>query len=341
MGDEPRLLEQARIAMRREHKSVRTERAYCDWIERFIRFSSMRHPRELGAPDVERFLNHLAVTMEVAAATQNQALSALLYLYRRVLRIELPWLDGLERARRPKRLPTVLARPEVRTLLGRLAHPSDLIGRLLYGSGLRLLEALRLRVKDLDWHRKVLVVRQGKGDKDRQTLLPDPVHEPLRRHLTFVRLQWERDLDRGAGHVELPNALATKLRGADRSWPWQWVFPATRTYQHQGSGQLRRHHLHETVVQRDFTRATREAGLTKRVTPHTLRHSFATHLLEDGYDIRTIQTLLGHKDVRTTMIYTHILGRGPLGVRSPLDRVVEDDPGLDRPVEPPAEDWDR
>lgn len=318
----------ARAVMRREHKSRRTEEAYCGWIVRFVSFSGMRHPRELGAADVERFLNDLAVNRRVAAATQNQALSALLYLYRRVLDVELPWLEGIERARRPRRLPTVLSRREVGALLRQFSHPVDLVAQLLYGSGLRLLECLRLRAKDLDFDRCVLTVRQGKGDRDRQTLLPEPLHGVLRRHLEVVRRQWTRDLDHGAGYVELPNALAAKLRGAQRSWPWQWVFPATRTYVDPASGFARRHHLHETVVQRDFGAATRAAGIPKRVTPHTLRHSFATHLLETGYDIRTIQTLLGHKDVRTTMIYTHLLGRGPLGVKSPLDSLVSEAPGL-------------
>lgn len=314
--------------MRREHKSRRTEEAYCGWIVRFVLFSGMRHPSEMGAPEVERFLNHLAVHQRVAAATQNQALSALLYLYRRVLGVDLPWLEGIERARRPRRLPTVLSRREVGALLRQFSHPVDLVAQILYGSGLRLLECMQLRVKDLDFDRCVLVVRQGKGNRDRQTLLPEPLHDVLRRHLDAVRGQWQSDLDRGAGYVELPNALAVKLRGAQRSWPWQWLFPATRTYVDRATGRTRRHHLHETLVQREFGSAARAAGIHKRVTPHTLRHSFATHLLESGYDIRTIQTLLGHKDVRTTMVYTHLIGRGPLGVKSPLDSLVDDSTGL-------------
>ena len=308
-----------RTRLRCQHRSRRTEQAYCDWVYRFLRFHSFRHPREMGQVEVQAFLNHLAVDRHVTAATQNQALSAILYLYKQVLEIDLPWLQGLIRAHKPVRLPTVLSRPEVRSLLSILEHPTDLVARLLYGSGLRLLEAMTLRIKDLDFDRPALTVRQAKGDRDRQTLLPPPLHEPLRRHLEAVRHQFEHDKQQGAGFVELPNALATKLRGADREWPWQWVFPATRTYLHRPTGKVRRHHLHETVVQRDVKQAVRLAGLSKRATPHTLRHSFATHLLEDGYDIRTIQLLLGHRDVRTTMIYTHVLGRGPLGVRSPLD----------------------
>lgn len=313
----PKLLDQVRIALRRTNRSRRTEEAYVGWVERYVRFSGMRHPRELGAADIERFLTHLAVVRKVAPATQNQALSALLYLYRTVLGIELPWLDGIERARRPHRLPTVLSRPEVGLLLRHLEHPVDIVARLLYGSGLRLLECLQLRVKDLDFERPSLTVRQGKGNRDRQTLFPEPLHTPMRRHLATVRAQHEQDLDAGAGYVALPGALARKLRGAEREWAWQWVFPATRTHIDRETGRTRRHHLHETVIQRDIAFAVRRAGLLRRATPHTLRHSFATHLLEDGYDIRTIQTLLGHKDVRTTMIYTHLLGRGPLGVRSP------------------------
>ncbi|MEZ6037409.1 MAG: integron integrase [Planctomycetota bacterium] len=308
-----------RERLRREHKSRRTEEAYCGWIERFIRFSGMRHPRDLGGEEVERFLNHLANQGRVAAATQSQALCALLFLYRKVLGVDLPWLDGLERVRRPRRLPSVMSRAEVRLLLQQMPPLTGLIARLLYGAGLRLLEGLQLRIKDLDFDRSCITVRQGKGDRDRQALLPTQLHAPLRRQVELVRAQHEADLRAGAGFVELPGALATKLRTADREWPWQWVFPATRTYLHPESGKVRRHHLHESVVQRDVTAAARLAGLPKRVTPHTLRHSFATHLLEDGYDIRTIQTLLGHRDVRTTMIYTHLVARGPMGVKSPLD----------------------
>ena len=319
MDPEPRLLDRVRQALKRSGRSHRTADSYVGWIERFVRFCGLRHPRELGPTDVERFLNHLANHRRVAAATQNQARAALLYLYRHVLAIDLPALDEIAPARRPHRLPTVLTRSEVARLLAELSHPTELVARLLYGSGLRLLECLRLRIKDLDFGRRAILVRQGKGNRDRQTLLPATLHAPLRRHLEVVRRQFDADRALGAGYVELPNALGSKLRGAQRDWNWQWVFPATRTYLHRESGLVRRHHLHETVVQRHVTQAARQAQLTKRATPHTLRHSFATHLLADGYDIRTIQSLLGHRDVRTTMIYTHLLGRGPLGVRSPLE----------------------
>ncbi len=321
--DRPSLLDAVRTTLRVHHYSPRTEEAYLAWIVRFLRFHHLRHPRELGAPDVERFLSWLATDRHVAAATQNQALGALLFLYQRVLGITLPWLDGLVRASRPTRLPTVLSRPEVATLLRHLHGPTRLIASLLYGSGLRLLESLHLRIKDLDFARHALLVREGKGDKDRSTLLPATLVGELKRHLNLVRRQHEADLAEGAGHVELPHALARKLPHASREWPWQWAFPATRFYVHPESGQRRRHHLHETVVQRAVHTAALTARLPKRVSCHTLRHSFATHLLEDGYDIRTIQKLLGHRDVRTTMIYTHVLNRGPEGVKSPLEAVAE------------------
>ena len=313
------LMDVMRTKLRVQHRSLRTEQAYCAWVERFLQFHSLRHPREMGAPEVQAFVNHLAVDRRVTASTQNQALSAILYLYKQVLEIELPWLEKLVHARKSVRLPVVLSRSEVRSLLSCLSHPSDLVARLLYGSGLRLLECLNLRVKDIDFDRSAITVRQGKGNRDRQTILPAPLRASLCRQLKAVRLQHQSDMAVGAGYVELPNALSEKIRGADRDWPWQWIFPATRTYEHATTGKLRRHHLHETVIQRDVKQAVRQAGLSKRATPHTFRHSFATHLLEDGYDIRTIQNLLGHKDVRTTMIYTHVLGRGPLGVQSPLD----------------------
>ena len=315
----PRLLDAVRQILRTEHYSRRTEEAYVAWIVRFVRFSGLRHPQDLGPVEVERFLTHLAVDGRVAAATQNQALAALLFLYGKVLGVKLPWLDGLVRVQRPARLPTVLDRAEVAGLLRHLPPLTNLVASLLYGSGLRLLECLQLRIKDLDFARSALTVREGKGDRDRQTLMPAPLHARLSRHLEQVRRQWDADVLAGAGHVELPHALARKYVHADREWPWQWVFPATRTYFHAETGTVRRHHLHETVVQKDVHLAVRLARISKHASPHTLRHSFATHLLEDGYDIRTIQKLLGHRDVRTTMIYTHVLGRGPQGVKSPLE----------------------
>src|SRR5881275_2599437 len=315
----PRLLDQVREALRLRHYSRRTERAYLGWIRRYIVFHGKRHPAEMGATEVSRFLSSLAVEGRVSASTQNKALAALLFLYGPVPGVELPWLDDLVRAVRPERLPVVLSRDEVRAVLLALRGTSRLMAVLLYGAGLRLLECARLRVKDFDFAANQIVVRSGKGDRDRVTLLPAVVRPALERQLARVRAQHERDLRAGAGWVELPHALARKYPNAGREWAWQWVFPATRTYTERTTGQRRRHHLHETVVQRAVHRAVREAGLTKPASCHTFRHSFATHLLEDGYDIRTVQELRGHRDVRTTMIYTHVLNRGPAGVRSPLD----------------------
>ncbi len=319
----PRLLDRVRAALRTRHYSRRTEHAYIAWIRRFIFFHGKRHPVEMGAPEITRFLTWLAVRGKVAASTQNQALGALLFLYREVLELDVPWLDGLVRARRPERLPVVLSRKEVRALLERLDGAPRLMAYLLYGAGLRLLECCRLRVQDVDFGSNQLVVRGGKGDKDRVTMLPAGVKADLAKHLESVRAQHERDLRDGAGWVELPTALARKYPNAAREWVWQWVFPATRIYVDGVTGQRRRHHLHESVLQRAVRHAALEAGLTKRASPHTLRHSFATHLLEDGHDIRTVQELLGHRDVTTTMIYTHVLNRGPAAVRSPADRIFD------------------
>ena len=314
-----RLLDQVHDAIRARHYSRRTERAYAGWIRRFVLFHGKRHPAEMGEPEVTVFLSHLATHRRVSASTQNQALSALLFLYRVVLRRELAWLDELVRAKRPARVPTVLSRSEVATLLAELDGVVRLVASLLYGAGLRLLEAMRLRVKDVDFERGEITVRDGKGRKDRVTLLPAAAREPLRRHLEQVRRQHEHDAAQGRGCVALPDALARKYPGAAGEWGWQWVFPATSHYRDRETGQLRRHHLHESVIQRAVKEAARRARLTKPATCHTLRHSFATHLLEAGYDIRTIQELLGHADVSTTMIYTHVLNRGGRGVRSPLD----------------------
>ena len=315
----PRLLDAVRNALRIRHYSRRTERAYLGWIRRYILFHGKRHPADMGAEEVTRFLSSLAVEGRVSSSTQNQALSALLFLYGPGLGVELPWLDELVRATRPQRLPVVLSREEVRAVLLALRGTQRLMAVLLYGAGLRLLECARLRVKDVDFVANQIVVRSGKGDRDRVTLLPAAVCPALQRHLARVRTQHERDLRGGAGWVELPHALARKYPDAGREWPWQWVFPATRTYIDRTSGHRRRHHLHETVMRRAVHQAVREVGLSKPASCHTFRHSFATHLLEDGYDIRTVQELLGHRDVRTTMIYTHVLNRGPAGVRSPLD----------------------
>ncbi|MEZ5966942.1 MAG: integron integrase [Planctomycetota bacterium] len=321
----PRLSDRARTAMRRRAMSPRTEEAYLGWMRRYHEFHGRRDPAALGAEHVTAFLNSLASGREVAAATQNQALAAILFLYRAVLGIELPWLDGLVRARAPARLPTVLSRDEVRTVLSHMHATPRLMAMLLYGCGLRLLECCRLRVKDVDFGRNQITVRRGKGDKDRQTMLPQAAKTQLAAHLERMRTQHLRDLAAGAGWVELPGALPVKLPNAGREWAWQWVFPATRTYLEPATRQRRRHHLHETVLQNAVRRAVLAAGIAKRATCHTFRHSFATHLLEDGSDIRTVQELLGHRDLATTMIYTHVLNRGPAGVRSPVDRLLGED----------------
>ncbi len=317
--DAPRLLDRVHEAVRIRHYSRRTEKAYTGWIRRFVLFHGKRHPDEMGEAEITAFLSDLATRRRVAASTQNQALSALLFLYRDVLGHDLPWLDGIVRAKRPQRVPVVLSRAEVRALLERLHGTSWLAASLLYGAGLRLLEALRLRVKDVDSQRNEITVRRGKGAKDRRTLMPGSLKRPLATHLERVHRQHAADLASGAGSVALPDAVASKYPRAAWEWGWQWVFPATRSYRDRETGQRRRHRLHESVVQRAVKRAAREAGLTKPATCHTLRHSFATHLLEDGYDIRTIQELLGHKDLATTMIYTHVLNKGGRAVKSPLD----------------------
>lgn len=318
-----RLLDQVRGKIRLKHYSIRTEQAYVDWIRRYILHFDKRHPRELGAGEVEAFLTHLAVAGKVAAATQNQAKSALLFLYREVLDVTLPWLDNVERAKTPKRLPVVLTRAEVQSLLTRLEGTHWLMASLLYGAGLRLMECLRLRVKDVDFARKELLVRDGKGFKDRVTMLPATLVEPLRAHLVRVRALHQQDLAAGGGAVYLPYALERKYPGAARDWGWQYAFPAARASSDPRSGEMRRHHVQDQAVQRALKQAVRDADLAKPATPHTLRHSFATHLLEGGYDIRTVQELLGHADVATTMIYTHVLNKGGQGVTSPLDKLGE------------------
>ena len=283
------------------------------WIRRYILFHGKRHPAEVGEPEVNRFLTHLAVHRRVAASTQNQALAALLFLYAKVLNQPLRQIEGVVRARRPRRLPVVLTRREVRAVLDELNGTPRLVCTLLYGSGLRLLECLRLRVKDVDFHRQEITVREGKGHKDRVTVLPSAARKTLRVHLETIRRQHARDLARGLGRAPLPDALARKYPTADRDWAWQWVFPASSHYVDRHTAVRYRHHLHESVIQRAVKEAVRRAGLAKPASCHSLRHSFATHLLEDGYDIRTVQELLGHKDVKTTMIYTHVLNRGGKG----------------------------
>ena len=314
----PKLLDRVRAACRVRHMSIRTEDAYHDWIERFIRFHGIRHPDAMAEPEVNAFLTHLAVERNVAASTQNQALAALLFLYGAVLGRPLNELRVV-RAARPKRLPVVLTRDEVRQVLGRLEGVNGLIGRLLYGTGARLLECLRLRVKDVDFGLNQITIREGKGSKDRLTVLPAAVQPPLQEHLAAVRALHESDAAAGFGRVYLPTALERKYPAAAGEWAWQYVFPSAKRSVDPRSGAERRHHLNESAVSRAVTAAVRAAGIVKHATAHTLRHSFATHLIESGTDIRTVQELLGHASVETTMIYTHVLGKGGRGVTSPLD----------------------
>ncbi|MDD5389179.1 MAG: integron integrase [Gallionellaceae bacterium] len=317
----PKLLEQLRDRIRVKHYSIRTEQAYVQWAKRYIFFHGMRHPAEMGRSEVESFLTALAVERNVTASTQNQALSALLFLYREVLKVDLPWLSDVIRAKKPARLPTVLTQEEARALLKYVDDPLlDLIIRLLYGTGMRLLECLRLRVKDVEFSRNEIVVRDGKGGKDRVTMLPSSLSGRLKAHLVVVKAQHVADLALGKGEVWLPDALAVKYPNAPKEWAWQYVFPASGFSTDPRSGAVRRHHVDDKRVQRAVKLAAGRAEIVKPVSPHTLRHSFATHLLEGGYDIRTVQELLGHSDVSTTMIYTHVLNKGGRGVVSPLDR---------------------
>jgi integron integrase len=319
--NKPKLLDQVRDVIRRKHFSIRTEQVYVDWIRRFILFHDKRHPREMAEAEVTQFLTHLAREAGVAASTQNQALSALLFLYKQVLKQEIGWLEGVERAKRPARLPVVLTRDEVHRLFAQLHGVHRLMAGLLYGSGLRLMECMRLRVKDVDLGYLRITVRDGKGGKDRVTMLPVNLAKSLERHLQKVKAQHEEDLEAGFGGVHLPDTIARKYRNAQKEWTWQYVFPSSRLSidPRAPTSARQRHHSDESVLQDAVKRAVRGAGIAKPATCHTLRHSFATHLLEGGYDIRTVQELLGHKDVSTTMIYTHVLNKPGIGVKSPLD----------------------
>jgi integron integrase len=318
----PKLLDAVRGVVRRKHFSLRTEQAYLGWIRRFILFHNKRHPRDMGEEEMTEFLTHLAGEGNVAASTQNQALSALLFLYKEVLKQDIGWLENVERVKRPARLPVVLTRDEVHKVFAHLLGTPRLMVGLLYGSGLRLMECVRLRVKDVDFGYARILVRDGKGGRDRVTMLPVNLATPLQRHLKIVRAQHEQDLAEGLGEVSLPDALARKYPGAAREWAWQYVFPSNRLSRdprEAEGGQRRRHHIDESGLQIAVKKAVRAAGVHKPASCHTFRHCFATHLLENGYDIRTVQELLGHKDVSTTMIYTHVLNKPGLGVKSPLD----------------------
>ena len=314
-----KLLDQVRDALRLKNYAYSTEKTYVDWIERYIRFHKLRHPKEMNSPEVEAFLTHLAVNLNVAPSTQNQALSALLFLYRNVLHIELTGYINAVWSERDKRLPVVLTKAEVQLVIGKMSGLHQMMAKLLYGSGIRIMECLRLRVKDVDFERHQITVRDTKGNEDRVTMLPQAIAPLLRNHLVTVKKAHEVDLANGYGMVELPYALARKYPNADREWYWQYIFPSEKHSVDPRSKIVRRHHLDESGLQKAVRRAATEAGITKHVTPHIFRHCFATHLLEAGYDIRTVQELLGHKDVKTTQIYTHVLNTGPSGVRSPLD----------------------
>lgn len=315
----PKLLDQLADALRSRHYSRRTEQAYCHWVKRYIFFHQVRHPVQMGEPEINAFLTQLAVKEKVSASTQNQALSALLFRYRHVIGREVGDLGEVIRARRPARVPVVMTRDEVKAVLAQLRGDKWLMASMMYGAGLRLMECLQLRVKDIDLARCEITIRDGKGGKDRRTMLPQSLKKPLVEHLANAQRIHERDLADGWGRVVMPDALDRKYPNAPAEWRWQWVFPQMNRWENPRTGQQGRHHVDEALVQRAVRGAVNRAGLTKRATCHTFRHSFATHLLEDGYDIRTVQELLGHRDVKTTMIYTHVLNRGPSAVRSPMD----------------------
>jgi len=316
---ERKLLEVVRDSLRTQNYSYRTEKTYINWIRKYILFHKKRHPKEMGEREINQFLTYLAVNRKVAASTQNQALSALLFLYKVILGKEIGWIGNIQRARKPKKIPVVFSREEVKKVLLHLHGKCWLVGALMYGSGLRLMECLKLRVKDLDSACRQITVRSGKGQKDRLTMMPGVVISPLKTHLKRVKALHEKDLAEGFGSVRLPGALRRKYPNADKEWRWQYVFPASTRYFDPEDKEHRRHHFHESAVQRAMKDAIEKACITKTGSCHTLRHSFATHLLESGHDIRTVQELLGHQDVRTTMIYTHVLNRGGMGVKSPMD----------------------
>jgi integron integrase len=318
----PKLLDQVRSAIRTRHYSIRTEEAYINWIRKFILFHNKRHPAEMGEAEIGQFITDLAVKKHMAASTQNQALSAILFLFNEVLQQEIGTIDNLVWAKRPKRLPVVLTREEVQAVMSYLSGTSWLMAMLLYGSGLRLMECLRLRVQDIDFTYKQITIRDAKGQKDRITMLPQILTDPLKQHLKKVKALHEKDLQAGYGTVYLPNALERKYRNANREWGWQYVFPASQLSIDPRSGRRQRHHLDENVLQRAVKIAIQKAGINKHASCHTLRHSFATHLLEAKYDIRTVQELLGHQDLNTTMIYTHVLKKGGMGVSSPADSLT-------------------
>jgi len=315
----PRLLAQLKESLRVRHYSRRTEQSYCYWVKRFIFFHNVRHPKEMAEPEINAFLTSLAVKEKVSASTQNQALSALLYLYRHVIGREIGDLGEVIRARKPKRLPVVMTREEVKKVLANMTGDKWLMASLMYGAGLRLMECLRLRIQDIEFARNEIHVRDGKGSKDRITMLPDSLKAPLKEHMKKVRAAHKKDLEEGWGGVPLPGALDRKYPNAPKDWRWQWVFPQEKRWTNTQTKEQGRHHIDASIVQKAVRDAVRKTELTKRATCHTFRHSFATHLLESGYDIRTVQELLGHNDVKTTMIYTHVLNRGPVGVRSPID----------------------
>jgi len=320
-GKQPKLLDRLRLALRSRHYSRRTEQTYCYWVKKYIFFHNVRHPDEMGEKEINAFLTHLAVKERVSSSTQNQALSALLFLYRHVLSREVGDLGDVIRARKPTRLPVVMSKAEVKAVLGSLKGDKWLMACLMYGAGLRLMECLRMRVQDIDFEKNMILIRDGKGNKDRVTMFPASVKEPLAEHLNNIKKLHERDVDQGYGQVKMPEALARKYPNASREWRWQWVFPQSTLWHNKKTGERGRHHVHQSIIQKSVKDAVSSAGLVKRVTCHTFRHSFATHLLEDGYDIRTVQELLGHKDLKTTMIYTHVLNKGPAAVRSPADNL--------------------